>query len=522
MDLEKSLIMPFKAINNLFTPNELILETKVNNPSYPMGLPLYPTGDKPILYAPEAILYFQECAPVQTAIDKITSEVSAIKVLAYNKKTCEFISDHPVLDLLSFPDADFTYQEFIQQLANFYLITGNTYIKAEGYIEQPPLDLRVMPPQAISIIVGYDGYAQNMTARVMSLVYTYNRTKVKSNGQERFRYYANDFNELYQIRTFNPMVNANMGYGLSPLNAIFYEMRQYIEAAKFNLSSLQRGMRLSGIIKSKSNALIPDKRKQEYMEQLNYGYAGSNNAGRIAFLENDFDFIDTMKNGRDMDYVEMRNQVTMSIYNALKIPLPLISPDHSTMANLEASRLMLYDNAVIPLTKRLLAELTNFLMPRYKNSEDIILAFNEKDIPALEPRRNEQAQIKSKLNIFTKNEIRKDYGVEPLSGGNQVYEPSNNLPVATDLEDPLGIALSEPDQSPKQPLQGQDEGSVKPTENIQSDDDGEGVHDGAKEPDDNKATRDKFINTLKLQVNRDGAARFTDEEINKLADKYYA
>lgn len=511
MELKKTLTAPFKAINNIFSSR---LETKVNNPSVPMGLPLYPTGDKPILYSTEAILYYLECAPVQTGIDKITDEIASIPIKVYNKKTCEFIDDHPSLKLLAYPDADFIYSEFIKQIANFFLICGNSYIKADGYIEQPPISLRVMPSQAVSIVVGSDGYAQNITARAMNLLDTYNRVTVASSGQERFRFYANEFKELYQIRTFNPMVSSNMGYGLSPLNAIFYEMRQYVEVAKYNLSALQRGVKLSGFLKSK--VPLPDKKKQEFLQQMSYGFSGSNNAGRMALFENDVDFVDTMKNSRDMDYAEMREQVTKSIYNALKIPLPLIDSETSSYNNMETSKLLLYDNAVLPLTKRLFAELTNFLMPRYKNSEDLIFAYNEKDIPALEPRRNEQAQIKAKLNIFTKNEIRKDYGVDPLSGGGQVYEPMSNVVVAIDLNDPIGIALSDEGSITDQGESSNN--SVKPVGNVEDTDDGEEEH---SEQQSQKATKEKFINTLRMQVNKDGTQRFSEDEINNLASRHY-
>jgi len=513
VDLKSAITTPFKVISNIFVHNRQI-EVKVNNPSVPMGLPLYPTGDKPILYSTEAILYYLECAPVQTAIDKITDEIAAIKPLVYNPDKDEYIDNHPILDLLKYPDADFVWSEFIKQLANFYLITGNSYIKADGFIEQPPLSLRVMPSQAVSIVVGFDGYPQNITARVMSLMDTYNRQEVDTHGQIRFRFYANDLKELYQIRTFNPMVSSNMGYGLSPLNAIFYEMRQYVEVAKYNLSALQRGVKLSGYLKSKIP--LPDARKQEFLQQMSYGFAGSNNAGRMALFENDMEFVDTMKNSRDMDYIEMREQVTKSIYNALKIPLPLIDSETSSYNNMETSKLLLYDNAVLPLTRRLYAELTNFLMPRYKNSEDLILAFNEKDIPALEPRRNAQAKLKTELNIFTKNEVRNDYGVDGLQGGNQVYEPMSNVAVAVDTSDPLGIALS----SPKDDISGSSEdGGVKPVGRVADADEGDGEHPSVTEA--QKATKDKFISTLRLQVNKDGTQRFTDDEINELVGRHY-
>jgi HK97 family phage portal protein len=499
-----------KIFSNSVLQNALRL-IKVNNPSVPMGVPLYPTGDKPILYSTEAVLFYLECAPVATAIDRISAEIASIKPLVYSKKDKKFIDDHPVLQLLSFPDADVTWEEFIHAVATWYQIAGNAYIKAEGYIETPPKNIRVMPSQSATIVVGIDGYAQNFTARVLGIVDTYNRTSVVNYGHERYRYYASEFKELYHIRTFNPQVSSNMAYGISPLNAVFYEMRQYIEAAKYNLSSLQRGSRLSGLFKVKR--LLPPEQRQRLETQINYAIAGSNNAGRTMLLDEDAEFQDLIKNQRDMDYIQMRDQVTKSIYNALKIPLPLISEEHMTLSNLEGAKAIFYEQAVIPLAKRLFSELSNFLMPRYDNdNDDLIISFNEQDISALEPKRNDQAKVKKDIGIFTMNELRKTFAEDPLSGGQFIYGPSANVPIATDAED----VFYKPEDNTS--TQNDMEITEKPEE---SRDEFENETPYEPDLDEDKKSREKFVTRLKIQVNKDGTRRFTDEEIEEIANQHY-
>ncbi|MFA5300064.1 MAG: hypothetical protein WC389_17895, partial [Lutibacter sp.] len=85
-------------------------------------------GDHPILYVSEAVLYMMECAPVWTALHKIAKGVASIPVKVRDKKSGEYL-EHPVLELLAKPDADITYSEFIEQAAQWYLGTGNTYIR---------------------------------------------------------------------------------------------------------------------------------------------------------------------------------------------------------------------------------------------------------------------------------------------------------------------------------------------------------------------------------------------------------
>ena len=504
-----------------------VLQRKENNPSVPQGLPIYPTGDKPVLYSNEAVLYYLECAPVATAIDKIAADVASIPPLVYSKKHKEFIKDHPVLDLLNSPDADITYKEFIHSCATWYMITGNVYIVAVGYIENPPQEIRVYPSQATTIIVGIDGYAQNFTARVLGLVDTFNRTEVMNWGRQRFRFYGNEFKELYHIRTFNPQVSSNMAYGLSPLNAIYYEMRQYIEAAKYNLSVLQKQSKLSGIFKTKT-VLMPEMRKR-LETQMQNTYSGSTNAGRNMLIDGtDMEYQDLMVSGRDMDYVKMREQVTKSIYKALKIPLPLVSEESMTYSNLEGAKILYYKQSVLPLRARLDEELTNFLMPRYDNKDnDLIITFNEHDIPALESDRNEQAKIKKDINIFTFNELRKLYAYDELEGGQNLFGKFGDTPIAVNPKDKYftGEELTKPSASEF----GGSDMKPKPTGNNANTNVGQGnselENDIDLEPDlsdsEGKANKEKFISIIRKQVNKDGTARFSEDEINELVQKHY-
>jgi HK97 family phage portal protein len=479
------------------------LEYKVNNPSVPTGLPLYPTGDKPILFSPEAILFWLECAPVATAVDKIALEVSSIKPLIFDTQTEKYIDNHPIFDLLEKPDADITYKEFIHSIITFYLITGNVFLRAIGHIDNPPKTLRVVPSQGVTIVADFDGYARNITTRILALIDLFNRVEVKEQNQVRHRYYANDFKECYHIRTFNPYIGSNMVYGVSPLNHVFYEMKQYVDSSKHNLSTLQRGTRFSGIFSIK-NRMLPKEQRQRMEEQINVAMGGSNNAGRTMLIDDDVQFQDLIKNIRDMDYAVMKQQVTTAIYNALKIPLPLINPEHMTLANMDAAKLLLYDNAVLPITNRIFEELTNFLMPRYGDKEGrYILTYRQDDIPALLPRKNEQIQIQQKSQMFTINELRNEYGADPIDGGNNLYGNATLVPIAEDSSGTYKVDdLEKDDVNTENVPRGTTEDEEADKEAI-------------------AVTKEKFVTVLAQQKDTDGTRRFTDDDIKEMAGRHY-
>ena len=65
----------------------------------------------------------------------IAEKVASIPSLLYNTKKHVYIEDHTALNLLAYPNSDNIESEFIEALAKNYLISGNCYIKAEGFIE---------------------------------------------------------------------------------------------------------------------------------------------------------------------------------------------------------------------------------------------------------------------------------------------------------------------------------------------------------------------------------------------------
>ena len=100
-----------------------------------------------------------------------------------------------------------------------------------------------------------------------------------------------------------------------------------------------------------------------------------------------------------------------------------------TLNNLETAELQFFDNAVLPLADRLNDELTRFLMPRYKNSENLRFTYNENDITALRLRMIETAKALSEINVNTVNEVRKVIGDDEIDGGDVVLRPATLIPL---------------------------------------------------------------------------------------------
>lgn len=379
------------------------------------------------LSAYQAMQYYMQVAPLSDAIKRIFEECSSIRWYVQNLKTEKFEKDHQVLDLIRHPNTDMIGSEFLEQLIAYYLITGNAYIIATGKPEKAPLELFVISPEYVTLIPdSRDGYTQTINYISSTKNIAFERATVKG----RFRYYSLDKNqEIYHIRMFNPIRGITNNYGLSPLAPIFYEIEQYIKASLHNLSLLNRGGRPTGALTTSET--LSDSSFARLQEQMDRFYAGPENAGRLMILDNGLKFQEMALSMKDMDFEKLKNNLTHQIYSMFKIPIAFIDAASMSYNNLETARLMFYDFAVLPMMRRILEELSNFLMYRYDEQAKSHLVYNKDDIPALQIRRNEELTMVKNLGVNTINEIRALKGDKPARGGDDIYGSAASFPVAT-------------------------------------------------------------------------------------------
>lgn len=387
----------------------------------------------------KAIEYYTNVAPLFTAINSIASEVGGLNIQLYDERSGEYLTEHEILSLLKFPNADITQFEFFTQLSSFYKLTGNVFVVATGPINRPPLELTAINPMNVNITNNKDdGYIQTievLTDSGNSAIFT------REESGSRFRYISGSDAEIWHIKSFNPYYGANNNWGFSELTPISFELEQYLEASTHNLSLLKRGAKPSGAIKVPEG--LTDSQFDRLQQQVERFYSGSQNAGRVMLMEQG-DFVDMSQSNKDMDFATLKNDITATIYSALKVPLPLVSGDYATYNNMETAQLNFYDNCVLPVAKRLLEELTVFLMDRYGTKfENMELRYNQEDIEALELRRNQQLVMLKESGVLSINELRSRLGYDTIDGGDSIYVNSNQVPVGSDMTPDMVKSIGE-------------------------------------------------------------------------------
>lgn len=377
----------------------------------------------------QAFSYYDEVAPLSTAIDWISNEAININPVIFDKKKKEFITDHPILDLLNNPNPYDSRINFLTEIYKTYLLTGNVFIVSHGLTK--PYFLSSENPENVTIYSGSNGYPNSF---VINSNNKSEKFSIKNDGTDgETAIYADDagIKQIYHIRSYNPTRGNNNFFGISPISSIYYDVEQYTQLSIHNLSVLKRGGRLSGVLITKSN--LSDEQFTNLESSLNNYMGGSENAGRLALIEGaEMEYKELGKSARDMDFLNLRNSISETIYKRFRIPLPLINQDKATYSNMDVSKLSLYDNVVLPFVSMFFYELTRFLMSKYDNSENLIITYDESTITALETRRLDQAKTMTEIGALTINEIRSDLSYENLDGGDDLYLNSSLVPVASE------------------------------------------------------------------------------------------
>jgi HK97 family phage portal protein len=385
------------------------------------------------LAASEAVRLYDMCYPLAGAIDRRAQAFAGIPLKVFDKKSQSFItSHHPILDLLARPNANDKGKDFMYALAAFFDITGNSMITgtyALGKVNMPPLEITVRCPSHITIqeslargTAGYAGEYRVQGSNRSLEVYKLDDT------QRNFRWIetsnaGDQVRDLIHIKRFNAKAGL---WGTSRAKSIMLEIQQYVEGNKTNLGSLKNGIRPSGAFVGNTGTELTETQWQR-VKELADSYKGAQGAGKV-FAADGVDFKPMNLTNRDMEYRDLQKDMEIRCNQRYDIPLPLLNEKSTTYNNLATAQFAFYHDAVLPLADVLLENLTLWLMPKYKGSEQLELRYDASDIPALRLRNFEEAKLLRDIHVNTDNEIRTVLGYETRTGSDEIYKPVTQLP----------------------------------------------------------------------------------------------
>ena len=369
---------------------------------------------------------YQENAIVHRCIQLISNSASAVKIDVFSDQTK--LDNHELISLLNRPNPLQSGVEYFASLYSYLLISGNSYLLRDTESFTPPRELYLLRPDRIEIKAGTsvipESYNYVIDGRTESVYPVDQKT-----GQ----------GQIKQIKLWSPLDDF---YGLSPIMASAYNIDQHNLAGMHNVALLKNGCTPSGMLKFEPtdetgmSTQLTDEQRARLLEDLEFRFQGTHNSGRPMLLEGNFSYQQLGLNPKDMDFLELLNLSAREIALCFGVPAQLIGiPDSQTYSNMETAKLALYEETVIPLLKRVESDLNEYLAPLYDG--DLRIQYDLDSIPAMaEKRKQIYENVVQGVNagILTRNEARDRLGLEEVSGGDELYIPSNLFPIGETMD----------------------------------------------------------------------------------------
>lgn len=389
-----------------------------------------------------AIRLYEQSSAVANPVHMIADQFQLLEPILIETGTGDIEERHPLLDRLRSPSPDFTLELFLQKLAIDYLVTGEAVVGALGNIDFPPVELQPLSPQDLTVIEGSGGYAAKWDVSGASLSGAYSGRVVK--GVRRF--VRDPLTELRVIKRYSTK-NGSLLRGQSILYSAAKDARQNIAGGEYNLSLLRDGGRVSLVFHFEED--MADDAWEATKRRVRETYGGPDGEKIGVTSGGKMDIKQLGLTSRDMDFEKLQQMTKFALAVAYHVPIPLLTTDAMTYNNMGEAKLMLFDDAVIPLARKILGDLGAWLLPRYKlDPNQYELSFNPEKIEPLIDRRNARLKARRDLALETINEMRRELPNRPdVENGDQILVPGTMTPL-----DALGLELESdvaPDVKPE-------------------------------------------------------------------------
>lgn len=283
---------------------------------------------------------------------------------------------HPVLSLLTRPNAGQGRAEMLEALYGQLLLTGNAYVEAVAGLSGDLAELHVLRSDRMSLIPGADGWPAAFEYAL---------------GGRKHRFdVADGASPICHIRSFHPQDDH---YGFSPLQAAATALDVHNAASRWSKALLDNAARPSGAIVYRgadgAGGSMSDDQYRRLVDEMESQHQGARNAGRPMLLEGGLDWKPMGFSPSDMEFQKTKEAAAREIATAFGVPPMLLGiPGDATYANYQEANRAFYRLTVLPLAERVMGALAVWLGDHV--GADFALRPDLDQVPALAAEREAQ------------------------------------------------------------------------------------------------------------------------------------
>ena len=386
------------------------LETKAGNHAYEIP---YPNGFFTLEGLGEgtwsALSYDQSASlgyirnPIAHRCIRLICEAMGSLDLVTHESGEEF-SEHPLLDLMRYPNDQQGGAEFLQSLIGYYLVSGEAFVHASLGSDGKASQLFTLRPDCVKKLVSADGWVGAF--EYSSGTGTNSVRSVYMNGK-----WDEDIGSLLHLSSFNPLDQTK---GLSPLQSAQSALRIHNAASGWNLALLKNSARPSGalVFAPRDGGNLTDDQFSRLKSELEANYTGARAAGRPLVLEGGLDWKAMGYSPKDMDFIEAKQAAAREIALALGVPPMLLGlPGDNTYSNYQEANRAVWKQTIVPLARRIFSGFSHWVRPIY--GPTIRLDFNADQVADLASDRDRLWERIGKADFLTVDEKREALGYGP-------------------------------------------------------------------------------------------------------------
>ncbi|MGV6847172.1 MAG: phage portal protein [Marinibacterium sp.] len=339
--------------------------------------------------------------PVGFRSVKLIAEAASALPLVLQDRVQRF-DTHPVLSLVTRPNAAQGRAEMFESLYGQLLLSGNAYVEAVPGAEGQPVELHVLRSDRMSVVPGADGWP---------VAYDY------AVGGKTHRFDVSAAPVICHIKMFHPQDDH---YGLSPLQAAAMAVDVHNSASRWSKALLDNAARPSGALVyrgSEGQGVMADDQFRRLSDEIESFHQGAKNAGRPMLLEGGLDWKPMGFSPSDMEFQKTKEAAAREIALAFGVPPMLLGiQGDATYANYQEANRAFYRLTVVPLATRVAASLAHWLSEF--TGEMLDLKPDLDQVPALSSERDAQWARVARADFLSTAEKRALLGLPAVPEGN--------------------------------------------------------------------------------------------------------
>lgn len=346
------------------------------------------------------IAAYAQSVAIFACVSKIAQAVGGLEFELMSEKGK--ILDHPLLDVLYYPNKKEGSRSFYQRLASYFLLTGNAYV----YIVKVGSagQLHLLHPSFVEIktddLGNISGY--------------------------RFRGKLTREFKLEEICHLKHPGPGDSYYGQSYFEPLKNIVNILYLTESWNLKLVENDMRPPGILEYEG--VVSEKQEEEFRKKFQDMFQGASHAGENVFLRGGLKWKPVSMNIKDADWLNLIKTYIRQIANTLNIPPELMGDAESKIySNMKEARRAFYLETVLPLCDFIVDEFNRAIVPLWDRS--LWLQIDRSKIEAIQDDLEQKARIAKELDCLTLNEQRALLGYQPVDGADVVMVSMGEMPI---------------------------------------------------------------------------------------------